>query len=236
MKSIKFIPQDEETTLRFEAPIPAVSAIPRWYKEISRFINREPRLRILPESSAVNATIKLCVPFLDSLSQGYVVTLADDMVAEKLPNGDTFFRWRTTTDLLTDHDLEQHEGLEVPYGYLNHVYKFENRFIVQTPPGYSTYFSHPNNRYDLPFLTLSGVVDTDTFTSPTNFPFFIRADFEGLIPKGTPVAQFFPFKRERWESSVGEYSKTRTVKAHRELMGKIERSYKNNFWSKKYFS
>jgi hypothetical protein len=235
MKQMKFIPQEEETTVRFDPPISAVSTIPPWYKEIDQYINKEPRLRIIPGSQSVNATIKLCVPFLDSLTQGYTLVLSDDVMVEKFFD-ETVFRWRTSTDLVSDHNPAQHVGLKGPYGYLDRVYKFINEYVIQTPPGYSVYFSHPNNRYDLPFLTLSGVVDTDTYTSPTNFPFFIREDFEGIIPKGTPIVQFFPFKRERWSSSVAKYSKERTMKAHRALMTKIERSYKTVFWSKKYFN
>jgi hypothetical protein len=48
------------------------------------------------------------------------------------------------------------------------------------------------------------VVDTDTYTSPVNFPFTLNdPKFEGLIPAGTPIAQVIPFKREQWEMSFG---------------------------------
>jgi hypothetical protein len=65
-------------------------------------------------------------------------------------------------------------------------------------------FAHPANRADLPFTTLTGLVDCDTFfDSPINFPArWHDAGFNGVLPKGTPVAQCLPVKRETW---VGEF-------------------------------
>jgi hypothetical protein len=62
--------------------------------------------------------------------------------------------------------------------------------------------SHPANRFDLPFTTLSGIVDSDTALHEGNLPFFIKEGFEGLIPKGTPIFQIIPFKRENWKSEI----------------------------------
>jgi hypothetical protein len=61
-------------------------------------------------------------------------------------------------------------------------------------------FTHPVNRADLPFTTLTGLVDSDTFChSPLSFPArWHDAQFNGVLPKGTPVAQCLPVKRESW--------------------------------------
>ena len=54
------------------------------------------------------------------------------------------------------------------------------------------------------FRILPGIVDTDDSYSPVNFPMVINdPDFEGLIPKGTPIAQVIPFKRESWTMQFG---------------------------------
>jgi hypothetical protein len=52
----------------------------------------------------------------------------------------------------------------------------------------------------LPFKTLTGLVDCDTFRdTPLNFPArWHDANFCGVLPKGTPVAQCLPVKRESW--------------------------------------
>jgi hypothetical protein len=57
------------------------------------------------------------------------------------------------------------------------------------------------------FTILDGVVDTDKYTAPVNFPFVLNDwKFEGLIPAGTPVAQVIPFKRDSWEIEIGQES------------------------------
>jgi len=52
----------------------------------------------------------------------------------------------------------------------------------------------------LPFTTITGLVDCDTFIdSPVNFPaYWHDAAFNGVLPKGTPVAQCMPVKRDAW--------------------------------------
>ena len=74
--------------------------------------------------------------------------------------------------------------------------------MIKTPPGYSVLFTHPMNWHYLPFYSLSGVVDTDTYTMPVLFPFMMKNNFEGIIPKGTPVIQIIPFKRDDWKSNI----------------------------------
>ena len=55
------------------------------------------------------------------------------------------------------------------------------------------------------FTILPGVVDTDTYTAPVNFPGVLTdVKFEGLIPAGTPIAQVVPFQRESWTMELGE--------------------------------
>jgi hypothetical protein len=84
------------------------------------------------------------------------------------------------------------------------IVKFNNFWTIQTPPGYSLMFTHPLNRIDLPFTTISGLVDTDLFfDNLINFPArWHDVDFNGVLPKGTPVAQCIPVKREGWKSRI----------------------------------
>jgi hypothetical protein len=88
------------------------------------------------------------------------------------------------------------------------IIKFNNFWTAETPPGYSLLFTHPINRSDLPFTTLSGLVDCDTFHhSPIHFPArWHDANFNGTLPKGTPVAQCIPVKREIWNATFEELS------------------------------
>jgi len=90
------------------------------------------------------------------------------------------------------------------------IIKFNNLWSIEAPPGYSLLFTHPVNRTDLPFTTLAGFVDCDTFhDTPVAFPArWHDPSFNGVLPKGTPVAQCLPVKRESWvgrfEAQSGE--------------------------------
>jgi hypothetical protein len=49
-----------------------------------------------------------------------------------------------------------------------------------------------------------GIVDTDTYKSPVNFPFVLRdPKTDGLIPAGTPLMQVIPIKRDEWQMEIG---------------------------------
>ena len=80
----------------------------------------------------------------------------------------------------------------------------QGRIVVEAAPsGYSLFITHPVNRGDLPFVTLTGMVDSDLYKDNfVNFPAkWSDPTFSGVLPKGTPVAQCVPVKRENWNAS-----------------------------------
>jgi len=68
---------------------------------------------------------------------------------------------------------------------------------------------HPINRPDLPFVSITGLVDADRYRDNyINFPARWRdPDFKGVLPKGTPVVQCVPVKREAWSARFDEISR-----------------------------
>jgi hypothetical protein len=92
------------------------------------------------------------------------------------------------------------------------IIKFNSLWTIQAPKGYALLFTHPINRSDLPFTTLTGLVDCDTFyDSPLNFPAqWHDMNFNGVLPKGTPVVQCLPVKREIWSSQFEQLSSADT--------------------------
>ncbi|HZL31017.1 MAG TPA: hypothetical protein VFC54_08145, partial [Pseudolabrys sp.] len=94
--------------------------------------------------------------------------------------------------------------------------KFNNFWTIETPPGYSLLFTHPLNRTDLPFTTITGLVDTDKYSeSLIAFPArWHDTNFNGVLPKGTPVAQCIPVKREKWVSRIEAMSAEEAVRLH----------------------
>jgi hypothetical protein len=104
---------------------------------------------------------------------------------------------------------------------------------IKTPNGYSSLFTHPINRIDLPFYTLGGIVDTDKWGEAGNHPFVFKNGWEGIIPKGTPYAQIIPFKRDNWESIIKPELHGYHEKNIRKRDSILRGWYKKNAWSTK---
>jgi len=212
-KKAKF--QSVYPQLEAPKPEPSSKAMPEWYRQ-------------MPGVKNTRMTIKKCVPFLDAMMSGYTISLAADV--EFIEDG---YVNLTKVQMVSNHHPEQTINVPVPPEYSPQPYKWENFFIMSTPKGYSTLFTSPLNRLDLPFISLSGVVDTDNHPVPVNFPFFIRKDFRGIIPAGTPIIQAIPFKRDDWKASVNDFDEPKlhpeVYKMHNPPFG----FYKKKWWVRK---
>ena len=231
-KKIKIIAATQEIFDIEDPPVPSFEKIPEWYKKTNLRINEKDSFSF---GRNIN-TFKSCQPFLDALTTGYMVSFPQDILI-KNNNGVKTSQWAfSREDVILDIDEpERIEGLPVPHGYNKNLWRMNCYPSFNTPIGSSILITHPFNRYELPFLTLSAVVDTDKFKgNRLVVSMFIREDFEGIIEKGTPVAQIFPFIRENWESSIYEpYSPKEIKKYSFNLLSIMKNSYKKQFWSKK---
>jgi hypothetical protein len=128
------------------------------------------------------------------------------------------------------------EHIEIPHGHDDTHFVWYFPYSFKTPKGYSVLFSQPFNRYDLPFTTLSAIIDTDDAVIRGRIPFFIKKDFEGIIPAGTPIAQIIPFKRDEW-TLVKNPELLKIANEHRFKSMRVTKGfYKNNLWKKKKFN
>lgn len=235
MRILKSIPSTKQVELAGIPITPASKHIPQWYKDIHPYLGNDTKLRFPMENMTHNSTIKRCVPFLDALTAGYTFVLDDDVLVEQTPQG-PLMRWKSDVEIITWHSLDQFQGLPIPPNYHNMVAKWHNDYYFDTPPGYSLIFTHPVNRFDLPFLTITGIVDTDHYSMPVQFPFFLREGFEGILESGTPVAQLIPMKRDSWKHELGVFDADTTYKRFRKFKRTLANSYKKNFWQKKSYS
>ena len=212
-----------------DQPQPAIKMIPDWYRKTESYIGG---LKIPQEDSKTSATIKKCMPVFDALTSGYIITSPADVFVS-LKDGLQWFQW-SDFDLIAFHPIDQapHHPLKKPHSYA----KWNNPWAISTPRGYSCLFVQPFHRESV-FTILPGVVDCDTYSNPVNFPFVINdPKFEGMIPKGTPIAQIIPFKRESWFSEMGtQRDLNRANEIRRMLKSKFFDSYKTMFWNKKEF-
>lgn len=234
---INFQPLSLETQRFGVSPIPASRCIPQWYKDTPPYSNGENSVRILEdEPTSVNSTMKGCMPLFDAFTAGYMVVLSADILVEK-QKGSPSMRWRVepvlvhgTGDKGTADKLPRH-GMEYEIGKWIFDYK------ITTPNGYSCMFSHPLNRNDLPFRTMSGIVDTDSYPSAIHFPFQLTRIEEApfIIEAGTPICQIIPFKRDFWKMNVSEYDQMEEKEGSFKVLRKISKSYKKQFWNRKEF-
>jgi len=215
-------------------PIPAVLGLPDWFKTL-------PMKSFNPSLGEDNLTVKKCPPFIDAMTYGFLMPLAIDL---EVRNGEFSWNFELPEGLVSEyshspidfHDPSQAAGTPF-FNDDRYIIKFNNFWTIEAPPGYSLLFTHPVNRSDLPFTTLTGLVDCDTFHhSPVHFPVHWHdPDFNGVLPKGTPVAQCLPVKREIWNAAFAELSSegvTRLIDAQ-DTMSREPGVYRRQFRARK---
>jgi hypothetical protein len=226
--NIEFRSIDEMSFEFCEKPYPASKLIPDWWKDSSSsFKNPHNQNFTLP-------TFKGCMPILDVLTAGYLIPLHADIEVLN-NNGFPVINSNTFRPVVEQHMPQKLNGLEIPEGYSQFIFKYLNNWIIKTPPGYSALVTHPFGYKNLPFYSYSGIVDSDTFHGDINIPFTLKKDFSGIIQKGTPIMQIIPFKRENWECEITKGTAFETQKVANILSTKINSGYKKIFRSKKSF-
>lgn len=212
---------------------PIKKHMPDWYKNAEAFHNGN--IKRDNESGLIKKNFKNCMPFLDSMTFGYSIDLPFDINVVGEKNKKTVFWEMGTVPIILTRDLDQNPTLPIPAGCSNQHFVWNNLYYFRLPKGYSMMFTHPLNRFDLPFTTLSGIIDSDSVVGTGSIPFFINNDFEGVIEAGTPIIQLIPFKRDNWKSEFNEKVASLGEYGHYLSETKNFGFYKNNFWKKKKF-
>jgi hypothetical protein len=180
--------------------------------------------------------MKNCVPFLDALAAGYIIELSCD-VQVKIVNNVPLVSWLSDPDPITTRKPIMAPTLPTPAGCYPEHFIWVSPHAIRVPKGYSVLLTHPINRYDLPFLTHTGFADGDVcIPGDLPIPFFLKMGFEGIIPKGTPIVQLIPIKRESWISKRTDELVERSKKIH--YLGNTISSgyYKLTRWNKKEYN
>jgi hypothetical protein len=212
------------------SPIPASKFLPQWYKDLESYMNgaRKPN-----GTGTTTATIKKCIPVFDAITAGYLIlSPADVYISQK--DDAPYYEW-ANYGLIQFHPVEQAPEHPDRNGHITYP-KWTNPWAITTPKGYSCLFTAPKHR-DNVFTILDGIVDTDTYSAPVNFPFVLNdTTFEGLVPAGTPIAQVIPFKRDSFELEIGDItSLEKAQNITNKLRTKFFDSYKTQFWTKKQY-
>ena len=206
-------------------PKPASHFVPKEYKKLPRF----------QKNNMQHRTVKTCVPFLDSMTAGYIIPFDQDYLVDPIEDDFSIAPASRESD-----DFGYHNKTQLPPEW--HKYtgekagKFHNKWLIKTPPGYSCLFIHPMNRLEERWKIIEGVVDTDSYVNVINFPFILKKrDEQFLIKKGEPMIQVIPFKRESWKMWSGFYIEKLHSKTLNLLNSEWVDRYKNRFWNKKSF-
>jgi hypothetical protein len=245
-KEIEFSTHEDYFSIEEDYPIPAKLNIPEWFKKLDH----------LP----LKKTVKGCMPFLDSLTAGYLLKMPQDFhlkhnfdnendKGEKFKDSFHMFGLSEKKEFLnakninlnsgTDiHSIMQMEGSPLIKKNKNlPFYKILNPWKIKTPKGYSCLFIPPMNNSDDRFSIIPGIVDTDTFPNEINFPIVINGDkypeLETIIKKGTPYVQVIPFKRESWKMKLKKRKQQETVVSRIFYGLKLLNIYKEKYWNKK---
>ena len=193
-RRIEFLCAPEDVGVIAE-PVPARTAMPTWFRRL-------PGLdRDVLDHRCNGLTVKRCVPFLDALTTGWIVPLAATVRLEVSDGGATVHAgWEFDRELVSPHGGWQAAGNPWEPRALM---KFHNPWAICTPPGWSCLIVSPLNHANDVVQMLSGVVDTDRYRAPVNFPFVTIAD-DGVhvLEKGTPLVQVIPFQRDDMEADV----------------------------------
>ena len=211
-------------------PVPASKIIPDWYKNLESYIGGEKR----PDGNAgTTATAKRCMPIFDAISGGYIISTHSDLWVSQRPdeNGkiQPYYEW-ANFGAISFHPKQQLPEHPDGAGHEQSYPKWNNAWAITTPPGYSSLFISPLHR-ETPIIVLPGIVDTDIYKAPVNFPFVLRdPKMDGLIPAGTPIMQVIPIKRDEWQMEIGTQEDfTEQAKVTNKLRTLFFDSYKRQY-------
>lgn len=196
-------------------PISTSKLIPKWFKDADRFAK-------MPNGQYINApsyacpvpregttddygrlpTWKACPALLDIFTTGYSLVTPCDI--EFFLNDAGQIDVKIEEPMYKSFAMRRAPMLQFfhPEGYYDYHFAWTSDWAVKVPAGYSVLYVSPLNRYDLPIMTVSGIIDNDKVNLPGSMPFFVQKGWTGILPAGTPYAQLFPFLREDWKSEV----------------------------------
>lgn len=204
-QKVKFVANRPWLTPESEsAPKPVIKTIPNWYKEGDRFAKHPVTGEHWkdPRDGGKIPTWKACPSVYDIMGSGYVYRTPCDI--EFFEDSMGMIQAKVLDDKNKDflQVRPPMPGFRVPHGYHASHFAWWSDWAVELPEGYSALYTQPMNRFELPFLTTSGIIDNDKVHLPGTMPFFVAKGFTGVLPAGTPYAQILPFLREHWMSEV----------------------------------
>jgi len=234
---IWFCGVDEYVHNNLEIPSPASREIPEWYRNSTSFFDGN-RLQFLGNDSVPSGTIKSCMPVLDIMTTGWIQKTWCDIYFE-IKDNQLSYRYSSGPSPIEVRDIKSLGRLEIPEEYEKISFVWNRPWLLKTPPGYSTIYTHPFYKFDLPFTSLSAIIDSDNYQANGKVAFFLKKNFSGVIPAGTPMYQIIPFKKENWTASKDENNSSflkNVEKINYNIKKTFTGGYKKIYWNKKTYN
>lgn len=208
LQTIRFIAPKRYWTAdglcRLAQPYAAKAKLPDWFKALPRYSPSE-------SGGFPHRTAKMCPPFLEAMTHGYIIPAPFDFSVDLKYENDqpVGFSQRLADDIdAADYDdWAPIVGREPPEKFAGSPWqkalamKLRGFWRIETPPGYSCLLIEPLNRNfdELPFYVAPQVVDTDRSSGPISFSLVARQPFPIVVEENTPLVQVIPFLRCQWD-------------------------------------
>jgi hypothetical protein len=201
-----------DTAFELMRPVPASKMQPDWWKKS--------KVHMI-DKGVVGISLRACPAMHDWLSTGYYIATNRDIHCEfnqtLVSGGD----WHATVPpdgenfeaSYASPTHSKHQLMNDNFSFLkgdgsdenpHDAFKFRVPWSVVTPPGYSCLYLDPFLHQNKYFRTWQGTMDTDMFntlTDNTQIIMYPLSDKSFVIPKGTPIVQIVPYRREQWTAS-----------------------------------
>lgn len=223
-------------------PEPAIKHFPKWFKDMPRFFS-DNHVGDVPTREF--GTIRDCPAVNDAMSFGYTLFLPCDIfidaTGDEVRYDTGLFGSGSRIEDAGFHPITVHDPLATAhyramFDFHPQTLKWQTYWGVKTDEGYSTMFIHPIHRNDLPFYSVTAIVDTDKFATRNPYAFFIKSGFKGVLQRGTPMLQVIPFKREEWNMEITEPDGSDYHRSQQQIASVFTQPYKRLFWQRKKFN
>mgnify|MGYP001238669998 CR=1 FL=1 len=173
--------------------VPAKEYIPDWWKRVGR---------MLDDNIKNKGSVKNCPSFPEYITQGFVVPLWTDV---HLNIEHDKYEWHSPDNMFNFSSHGKNQFLDfVPQHVKDNssiILKPNCPWRVKTPPGWSVWqlpmYYHFNNIFE----TLPGIIWSDIHHE-INQQMMIKKYGEFVIKRGTPLAMYVPYERNKYTYDV----------------------------------
>ena len=172
--------------------LPAKEVIPDWWKRVERMIT----------SVDSKGTVRNCPSFPEYITQGFVVPLWCDLHVEVRHDG---FEWKSPEKMF---NFQSHGDIQFRDWIPKHVKDNTSMVLkpacpwrVKTPPGWSLWQLPMYYDFNPVFEVLPGIIWSDIHHE-INQQMLMKRYGEFFIKRGTPLAMYVPFERNKYTYTI----------------------------------